>query len=442
MTNPTQPDVQPVHIPQSAQDFRLFDAFVGRRSRRVGLSMTIPDGPLAYTSPYEPVPLSDDERALLAFATAGVSGFNLGMPHTASGTPDTGSNYITRYMGRTTPSGAGVETSEVLITDDTGIYITQTRDLSPEQIAEIGASKDLGEFVGHAKRNLVKISDNPVTLPPDLPHVNKHNWWVALQPGTTLVVPIADASEYELNFFTLLAGEGTVLWDMRNDVPIGKPEKLISQGRLQAEARFPLEAFEAWSYQQLHCELALMPYNAQLALQAMGLGGWLFGGINVNSLLGAHTAEGHPGFGFTFDHSDPANPNPVGLEKYFETLEPPFVSSAREGVERYVGRKFGPAGLYDAEGAGPYKDQRGFTSRVERYTDEQVDYFVSVVEDIRERYGRFPGSGPTVAAGIYAQATHVDTDYYEKFHQPGALLDTHRNHFHDWHGGEEPKRRA
>lgn len=441
MTTATKPETQ-VTIPQSAADFGLFEALIGRRSRRVGLGMSIPDGPLAYTSPYEPVPLSDDERALLAFATAGVTGFNLGMPHTASGDPNAGANYITRYMGRTTPSGAGVETSEALITDDTGTYITQTRGLTPQELGEIAQSTTLEEFVAHARRNLVKIADDPVRLPPSLPYINKHNWWTALQPGTTLVVPIADASEYQMNFFTLLTGEGTILWDPLTDEPIGKPERLITQGKLDPEARFPLTAFETWSYQQLHFELSLMPYNAQLALQAMGLGGRLFGGVDINSLLGAHAESGHPGFGFTFDHSNPAAPNPVGLPGYFETLEPPFTTSAREAVERFASRKFGPSGIYDATGAGPYLKHQEITSQVERFTDDALDYFTSIVEGVRERYGRFPGTGPTIAAGVYTQATHLDTDYYEKFHHPEALLDTHRNHFHDWHGGETPKRKT
>lgn len=149
---------------------------IGRRSRRLGLGATIPDGPLAYESPFEPVPLSDDERALLAFAALGVTGFNLGMPHTASGESDKGANYIVRYLGRTAPSGAGIESSEILITDDSGTYISQTRNLSPDKIAEIAESKTLDDYVAHAKNNLVKLSDDPVTLPAEWGFIDKHNW--------------------------------------------------------------------------------------------------------------------------------------------------------------------------------------------------------------------------------------------------------------------------
>nr|VDG61964.1 Uncharacterised protein [Streptococcus thermophilus] len=428
-------------IPQSAQEFGLFDALAGRRSRRVGLGAVIPDGPLKYESPFEPVPLSDDERALLAFASLGVTGFNLGMPHTASGDPEAGANYIVRYLGRTAPSGAGIESSEVLITDDSGTYISQTRNLSSDTVAAIAESRTLEDYVGHAKNNLVKLSDEPVRLPAEWGFIDKHNWWTALQPGTTLIVPILDSSEYGLNLLSLLSGEGTLLWDDVSDKPVGKPEKLLESGHLNPEAKVPYSFFESYLYKMANHELSLIPYNAQLALQAAGLGGWLYGGINVDALLGGFAEQGHKGFGFTYEQAGPFKvPNPVGLPEYFETLAPPFVSSPREAVEKFIARKFGPNGIYET-GQGPYKDQRGITSQIQRTTDEQIEYFISVVEEIYERDGRYPGSGPTVLSGIYTQATHIDPEYYATFHNDDALLETHRNHFHDWHGGELPKRR-
>lgn len=433
---------QPAFVPDSVKNFTLLDTIVGRRSRRFGMGMTIPDGPLAYESNFEPVPLTDDERALLAFAGIGVTGFNLGMPHTASGDSEKGANYILRYTGRTAPSGAGIESSEILVTDDSGTYISQTRNLSPEQVAEIGASQSIEEYVGHAKNYLVKLSDEPVRLPQQVPFVNKHNWWTALQPGTSLFVPIIDVSEGALNLLTMLSGEGAVLWDPVTDTPVGKPEKLIEQGRLNPEFKLPLPYLDQTVLQFVHNELSLIPYNIQLTLQAAGLGGWLFGGINSDALLGAFADVGAPGFGFTYNQVGPFNvPNPLGLENYFETLVPPFVSSVREGVERFVERKFGPAGAFSSE-VGPYKDNAGVTGQAERFTDDQVDYYVSVVEEVIERDGRFPSNVPTIATGSYTQATHLDPEYYAKFHHDDALLHTHRSHFDDWHGGQQPKRKA
>ena len=48
-------------------EFPLLKAMFGRRSRRFGMGMTIPDGSLAYESKLAPLPLNDLERALLSF---------------------------------------------------------------------------------------------------------------------------------------------------------------------------------------------------------------------------------------------------------------------------------------------------------------------------------------------------------------------------------------
>ena len=45
--------------------YPLLTALLERRSRRFGLGMRIPSGPLAYQSRHKPVPLSEDEEAAL-----------------------------------------------------------------------------------------------------------------------------------------------------------------------------------------------------------------------------------------------------------------------------------------------------------------------------------------------------------------------------------------
>jgi hypothetical protein len=95
--------------------------------------MSIPDGPLAYTSKHEPLPLTSQEVTLLVLCGAGVSGWSLGIEHTAWGQPEKGCNYPIRLIGRTAASIAGTGTSELIFTNDTGTYITQFRDLALEQ---------------------------------------------------------------------------------------------------------------------------------------------------------------------------------------------------------------------------------------------------------------------------------------------------------------------
>jgi hypothetical protein len=71
--------VQTDHQTQHAQElltevatYPLLSALFGRRARRFGLGMSIPDGPLAYTSQHEPIPLNDLERTLLGESAGGI----------------------------------------------------------------------------------------------------------------------------------------------------------------------------------------------------------------------------------------------------------------------------------------------------------------------------------------------------------------------------------
>ena len=57
--------------------YPLVDALRGRRSRRFGLGMTIPEGPFAFQSKHTTIPLTEDEEALLAFAACGITGYSL-----------------------------------------------------------------------------------------------------------------------------------------------------------------------------------------------------------------------------------------------------------------------------------------------------------------------------------------------------------------------------
>ncbi len=61
-------------IPATGLRYPLFEALRERRSRRFGHGMRIPGGPLAFRSEKRPLPLSEEEQALLAFAACGISG--------------------------------------------------------------------------------------------------------------------------------------------------------------------------------------------------------------------------------------------------------------------------------------------------------------------------------------------------------------------------------
>lgn len=421
--------------------FPLLDALFGRRSRRFGLGMEIPTGPLAYTSRHAPVPLSEEETLILIAAGAGISGWNLGIPYTPVGDPEAGCNYTVRPIGRTYPSGAATHGSELLITDDAGSYLTRFRDLDAARIREYADAGDLPRLADILSPHIIRLSNKRVEIPPEWPHVSAHNQWVGNRPGATLFVPIADQVDSFFNFLWTLAGEGCPIIDNSDGRLLGDAESFIEEGRLRRERSIPLTVVEDKSRISTTAELTTAAYNIHLVMQAMGLGGWLFSGINQLSLLGAYSESGIPGFGFRFAHrSGWVQPNPIGLDKLFEPLVPPYVEDMHIAAQLFAARKLGPHGNHDPSRPGPFRDNAGVKERTDRYDEAFVRYIGSVAQDIYTTYGRFPANLPTVACVLFTQAQHIDLEFYDRFYAEGAVLPTHQRHFDTWHGDEHARK--
>jgi hypothetical protein len=407
---------------------------VGRRSRRFGLGMTIPDGPLAYVSRHPPLPLSDLERMLLVLCGAGISGWHLGMDHTASGDPGHGCNYPVRPTGRVGASAAGIETAELIVTDDAGTFITRFRDLDPARIRELQSAANLSELLDRAARHCIPLDDGRMPLHAASPHMDAHNVWNANQPGTTLFIPIVDLTQQLLAFLAMQLGEGALPWDPIHHRPCGDLEPFIRSGLLDERKRASIVDIELSALTTGAIELGLICQNLVLVMQAMGLGGWMFTGLNADSVLGAYAAEGAPGLGFRFTR-DPAwtGPNPVGLDGIYEGLCPPYVADMREAVDRFVALKFGPGGAYDPARPGPYRDNARIKEQIARYSAEFIAALGEVAQYLHDTFGRFPATVPSVSVRVYAQAQHLDLDFYDQFYGPEATLETHREHLARWH---------
>lgn len=177
-----------------------------------------------------------------------------------------------------------------------------------------------------------------------------------------------------------------------------------------------------------------MGHNAVLALQAMGLGGLSFTGINELSVLGSPTTEGVDGLGFRFvEGEDWTVPNPVGLDGVYEGLCPPYHADMRSAVEAFVERKFGPDGTYDPDTPGPWKESGEVKRTVAPYSDEMVDCLAEIANYVYDKHGKFPGTIPTIVLPGYVQAHHLDTAYYDAHYHPEAYLETHAAHLDAWH---------
>ena len=147
-------------------EFSLFDALAGRRARRFGLGMEIPSGPLAYKSRAEPVPLSEVERSILVAAGTGVTGWSFGVPF-GPDRPEEHAHYTQRFTGRTAPTAAGIGTPILFATDDSGTYLTNTRDLRPAQAGDAAGGSDdaLEAMVEMVRAHTQQLSDRRLDLP-------------------------------------------------------------------------------------------------------------------------------------------------------------------------------------------------------------------------------------------------------------------------------------
>jgi hypothetical protein len=425
------------HLPPELDElhrFPLMQALFGRRARRFGLGMELPSGPLAFRSRSEPVPLSELETALLIAAGTGVSGWNFGVPFGPARPAEYG-QFTERYTGRTMPTAAGIGTPVLFHTDDRGTYLTNTRDASPARMRELeSVEDDTDRILALCRQNTVRLSDERLDLPPLPGHMMEPNIWMANAKGSTLFMPMGDVSEQLLGFLAIFLANGYVIMDDRAKRPAGDLGAFVRSGLLDEGKVFPLSMLELTAYEANTMELAFMGHNIVLTLQAMGLGGLFFNGVNRFSVLGAFAGDGIRGLGFRFVTDERwTTPNPVGLEGHFEALCPPFQPDMRSAVETFVERKFGPGGAYDSSTPGPWKDAAKVKGSVTPYSAEFIDCMSTIAQYVHATYGKFPASVPTIALTGYVQAQHIDTEFYDTHFQPGAYLETHATHMARWH---------
>lgn len=418
-------------------EFPLMEAIFGRRSRRFGLGMEIPSGPLAYASTAAPHPLSELEQSVLVAAGTGVSGWTFGVPFGPL-QPDQHAAFTQRFTGRTAPTAAGIGTPVLFYTDDTGTYLTNTRDARPSRVREFDdGAGDAEEIIRTCREHTVRVSAKRLDLPAAPGHLLEPNIWMANAPGSTLFLPVADASEQFLGFLSLMIGNGYLVVDDDAGRPAGNLEPFVRSGLLNDAKRFPLSVVQQNAYEGNCLETAFMAHNIVLTMQAMGLGGLYFSGFNRWSVLGAMAEDGIAGLGFRFVVDERWTvPNPVGLDGHYEALCPPYYPDMRAAVEAFVARKFAPGGAYDPEDpAGAWQRAGGVKATVKPYSAEFVDCLSEIAQYVYTKHGKFPGSITTMVLPGVVQAQHIDTDFYDTHYQPGAYLDTHAHHLERWHPG-------
>jgi hypothetical protein len=421
-------------LPPGFQDmisFGLIDALLGRRSRRFFMGAEIPDGVFAYKSKHGHMPLSELEKLLLVMACGSNTSWHHMIQRAQLYAPHL-SNYAGSAGGRTFPSAAGFHTSMTFFTDDSGIYLLEARDAPA--FAERDENGDLNlEAVLASLRNRVrKIKEGRLGIPPMEPYTEAHNTWVVNHPGTLLVIPVGDLAQHMVLNICYMLQNGLVLKDDINGRAVPGIDRF--KHLVDVDSFWPLTFVEQWSLAELTAELSSSCYAGALMLQAMGLGGWMFNGLDPFAVLGASGDPDVPGLGFRYDEDERwPYPNPTGLGGVMEAFCPPHYPDMRGAVEAVCERKFGPEGPFHPDTPGPWKNSAKVRASAQVHDEAFRDCVALQAQYILDTFGKFPGTVPSIFLITYLQAHHLDLAFYDAFYKPGSYLKTHAEHMARWH---------
>lgn len=418
--------------------FSFVEALLGRRSRRFFLGAQIPDGHFAYKSRYELMPLSRLEELLVVAACGSNTSWNHLIFRADRYAPYL-SNYAASAGGRTFPSSAGFHTSQTFFSDDEGLFMLDARNALPFGERNKDGQMDVQCVVEELERHVREVYKGRVIIPPQVPYVEPHNTWVVNQPGTLLVIPVADLAQHMLLNLCYMLQNGLVLTDdiNRRAIPgIGRFKRLVD-----TDKTWPLTFVEQWSMAEATAELSTSCYAGSLMLQAMGLGGWMFNGIDPFTVLGASGRADVPGLGFRYDTDERwPYPNPTGLKGVFEAFCPPHYPDMHAAVDAVVTRKFGPGGPFHPDTDGPWIESERVRSSAQVHSEEFKECVTLQAQYVFDTFGKFPGNVPSLFVITYLQAHHLDLEFYDKFFKPGAYLRTHTEHMETWHPNTEGRR--
>jgi hypothetical protein len=427
-------DMGKAALPAGFQDmlsFGLIEALLGRRSRRFFMGAEIPDGFFAYKSRHKPVRLTELEKLLVVTACGTNTGWHYLIYRAKRYAPYL-SNYAGAAGGRTFPSSAGFHTSMTFFTDDEGVYVLDARDAPAFAEREANGSLHFQAVLDKLKTRIKKLQDGRLDFPPEVPFTEAHNTWVVNHPGTLLVIPVGDLAQHVLLNVCYMLQNGLVIRDDINRRTIPGIEKF--KNMVDVNNAWPLTFVEQWSMAEVTAELAMSCYAGTLMLQAMGLGGWMFNGLDPFSVLGASGDPKAPGLGFRYDTNDRwPYPNPTGLKGVMEGFCPPNYPDMRAAVEAVHKRKFGPGGPFHPDTPGPWKESARVRSVAQVHSEQFKECVALQAQYIYNTFGKFPGTVPSIFVITYLQAHHLDLEFYDKFYKSGGYLKTHASHMARWH---------
>lgn len=419
----------------------LFDTLFKRRSRRFAMGAEIPGGVTKYKSTKPPMPLDEAEEAFLVSAASGVTGRVLGdLPFRDDDEEDAGGNTIMTWSGLTYASPCASHEARLIYWNDEGTYFVKYENVEPTKTLEFESKDDWEKVLHYARASREKLFDGR----PDYPHQRgvmlPFNLWDSDIPGSTVFLPVLDCTYETINVLLLTIGYGTgaaIVDDIAGDNRYAGCERWVKAGLLNEKRALPLSALGTVAV----VEIGFMMQNLQLAVQAMGLGGFVHAHPFIPVVMGGTPMA--RGLGFRFDtpkYNRPGpggfgGPIPVGLDGFIEPFIPPYYTNMDAAVDAVVDIKFGPHGIYTqaAAGTAPLRDPEKFIDDVPPHPEAVIQCVKDICNYAWDTYGRFPVGTDPIQTSSWFQAHHLDLEFYDRFYQEGAYTETQARHMELWH---------
>ena len=124
----------------------------------------------------------------------------------------------------------------------------------------------------------------------------------------------------------------------------------------------------------------------------------------------------------------------MGLDGFFQAYCPPYYPDMGAAVQAIYDAKWGKSGIYKEEG-GPValKDRQSLDKLVSKTPGWCLEASKAFADYIWKTYGKFPATIDPMEMNIWFQAHHLETEFYDRYYQPGAYHQAVKDHMSVWH---------
>ena len=423
----------------------------GKPELRTSSGNTVVQGesPLQFLSEHDPVPLTDVEEALIAWAACGPNGL-VHWDIAVNG----GFHELTWIAGRTMASPGNSSATDLVIIKDEGVFIYKP-DQERSKVVEIEGEADYDKILAWHEKYTTQILDHRPnfdygTRIPGFPNssIAGPYQYNLNREGTTWFLPLVDIGylyfSILLNFFDA--------WHLAMvDDQTGEPAG-VGPWMTEGKCEFPLtiSQYEWFLFQEEQYPTGLQVANMRLAAEAMGLGAWVFGGYFDDILMGAFP-QVTPGLGFRHEEPNPKAPLTTGALKTFGVegvkesvyVPGPRYANGTEVIDRMLADKYSK-GMTLSKGddnyivthEGPFAPDviRDVVNRPEvKVSDWAREAAIAFVDYCVEKYGQCPVYVNPMQCNLSLVAHHVDEAFYDQFYGGKTTTPEIRNHMANWH---------